>query len=278
MKGTAATAAGPSAPGGDDDDPAGPPPDEGGSDSDHASDDSDGANTDSSSESNRRPRSRSPRRYGAAGCTAAKVEHNLASGASTGSFAFCWNKWFSWVIDIDALRWGASFITPVPPWLDDFDGSVGSACKPRVRDVLIEDCYPAPVCIGPAMCAHGIGIACAIAGAWAVQHLHNIFQLRCVRCEGTDEAASCAQREGLNDRGAPVRGRWQLPGDDQAQCPVPDFTVDRPETAAQHHPPVVRPWQFLLLSPELSREHVELRLVVPCTVQAAVAAIVQVRG
>ena len=88
VKGTAATAAGPSAPGGDDDDPAGPPPDEGGSDSDHASDDSDGANTDSSSESNRRPRSRSPRRYGAAGCTAAKVEHNLVVGLLQGRLPF----------------------------------------------------------------------------------------------------------------------------------------------------------------------------------------------
>ena len=112
---TARADAGPVPPDHGDDDPKGPPPpDDEDDDSDRDSDDCADDSSAHSSGSNRRPRSRSPRRYGAAGCTAASSGHANDSEDCRVLVAAAGNKWFSWVLDIDALCWSAGFITPFP--------------------------------------------------------------------------------------------------------------------------------------------------------------------
>ena len=275
---TARADAGPVPPDHGDDDPNGPPPpDDEDDDSDRDPDDCADDSSAHSSGSNWRPRSRSPRRYGAAGCTAASSGHANDSEDCRVLVAAAGNKWFSWVLDIDALCWSAGFITPFPAWLSPHKGSEALTCQhPAPSDLLRGS---AQLSAGGVfdLWSRWLRTACTVVCTCVGRLKLSRAKWRCVRCKGADEATRFVRRDDSQGEAAQGRAHPRLPRDEPEHYGVPDLLVDRPETAAQHLPPVLRPWQFLLLSPELSREQVELRLAVPCTVQSAVEAISQVR-
>ena len=62
-----------------------------------------------------------------------------------------------------------------------------------------------------------------------------------------------------------------------AQRDIPQFQVDRPVFVQQPNARVHREWHFLLLGPELSKEHVAVRLSVPCDVPTAAAVVNEAR-
>ena len=112
---TARADAGPVPPDHGDDDPNGPPPlDDEDDDSNRDSDDCADDSSAHSSGSNRRPRSRSPRRCGAAGCTAASAGHANDSAACRVLVAAAGNKWFSWFL-ISMLFAGVLALSPLFP-------------------------------------------------------------------------------------------------------------------------------------------------------------------
>ena len=101
---------------------------------------------------------------------------------------------------------------------------------------------------------------------------------RYLRCHKGNDGDSAGHRHQQVNEGTGHRPR-QYPVSPQrlAQRDIPQFQVDRPVFVQQPHARVHREWHFLLLGPELSKEHVAVRLSVPCDVPTAAAVVNEAR-
>ncbi|CAE7233696.1 unnamed protein product [Symbiodinium necroappetens] len=230
-----------------------------------------------------RPRSRSPRRYGAAGCCAA---HLRQKSPFTGP----------------ADMWICSLLKHAPPrepcndtpvYVGKVHGPLSGVCwsivtngtecmkrywgnadfnsfKPTcpeletARQLRLASCM---VCCLRALCVVVCVETAALSWcAWA-------FVARCFVAKGQDSLGSQAPQAARDERNAQLLRTPTQGPPSPLQSPTPDFQIDHPATGQQPRPLVVRHWTFVVLYPQHSREDVVVPLPAPCHVQQAINAV-----
>ena len=224
-----------------------------------------------------RPRSRSPRRYGAAGCC---IDHPKSS--STGP----------------TDMWICSLFKHAPPWelCNDTPVNVGMAHEPFLgvcwsfASQGLERCWSksafscsklmcqelqldlyARFTLYMVFCLRVLfAFVCAEIAAAALSWCTCVFAAHCIVAKGQDTLGPQAPQAARDTRNAQLLRTPSQGPPSPLQSPTPDFRVDHPAAGQQPIPQVVRHWTFVVLYPQHSREDVAVQLPAPCHVQQAI--------
>eukprot|EP00439_Symbiodinium_sp_Y106_P031357 s772_g3.t1 len=234
-----------------------------------------------------RPRSRSPRRHGTAGCQAVAGQFSKQRWPSDFPFppkqveplhrcdfaAGFADMWCRCVFIGCAFAEGHTSTTPVD------DGPL-SRCLPRrmVSEVPCKLCGQ----VGPALDIdlHVIILLLQIVEAWALAYCGAAFVVSwagVIACKGPSAASSQGRREETCAANPLGTDEGPLDYDGPAQRPPPRLQTPAPITVPQIPGDRGCHWHFVLIGPEICQEHVEVVLPVPCTIPGAIAAIAEVR-
>ena len=216
----------------DDDDRPGadsdPEPDQDGDSSDRGH-----VSSSSSRSSPRRPRSRSPRRYGAAGCCLSKepiVDKLMCHTIAQVDMCTCWNS------NDDVQTWDSHRCTPV----EACDVKCGNRKQTQAGHVFL------------------LGVCWAY--WWALLCLE--CTVKAIGCKGVDAPGLASYEQELHTT-PPTE-----PPPPYQRAP-PDLAVEQPEVAPQPQPPTQMQWCFVLLTARVCKEFVNVVLPVPSTVGRA---------
>ncbi|OLP98061.1 hypothetical protein AK812_SmicGene19515 [Symbiodinium microadriaticum] len=224
-----------------------------------------------------RPRSRSPRRYGAAGCC---IDHPKSS--STGP----------------TDMWICSLFKHAPPWepCNDTPVNVGMAHEPVLgvcwsfASQALKRCWSkcafscsklmcqelqlylyARFILYMVFCLRVLfAFVCAEIAAAALSWCTCVFAAHCIVAKGQDTLGPQAPQAARDARNAQLLRTPSQGPPSPLQSPTPDFRVDHPAAGQQPIPQVVRHWTFVVLYPQHSREDVAVQLPAPCHVQQAI--------
>ncbi|CAE6968585.1 unnamed protein product [Symbiodinium sp. CCMP2592] len=215
-----------------------------------------------------RPRSRSPRRYGGAGCTTKlschdgypfpihmSAKHAPIAGEAFGRHLGTAN------LDLGDFR----FLPFSKPF--HWQATLGTARLTQEPDILVRF------------------VVCYV---WAIECLIEAlvcFHLVLTVVQGVGAPRACKGHDGPGTSATPAAREahqearlYAPPGAyrDAYQREPPDFEA-QPAIGQAVIPPVFRPWHFLILTPEYAAEEVAITLHVPCPLSTAVAAIAEAR-
>eukprot|EP00439_Symbiodinium_sp_Y106_P069886 s3161_g12.t1 len=217
-----------------------------------------------------RPRSRSPRRFGAAGCTLRTVltswkpPFKACPSLGFAGMWVCWN-FFEVVHAVDTHNLTSADDGPLD-WVSDM--RTGAACLP---DPCLQWSHFPPwlfYMYGP----RGLGVREAAPnpagrGAFAlfaVLAWRQLCKATCRPCKGNDvpDTGRPYSRTPASDANRPG---WDFENETRpVQRPPPRVLAAPPDFVQQPAARVIRTWHFVVLGPDLSKEHIEIQLHLPC--------------
>ena len=217
-----------------------------------------------------RPRSRSPRRFGAAGCTLRTVltswkpPFKACPSLGFAGMWVCWN-FFEVVHAVDTHNLTSADDGPLD-WVSDM--RTGAVCLP---DPCLQWSHFPPwlfYMYGP----RGLGVREAAPnpagrGAFAlfaVLAWRQLCKATCRPCKGNDvpDTGRPYSRTPASDANRPG---WDFENETRpVQRPPPRVLAAPPDFVQQPAARVIRTWHFVVLGPDLSKEHIEIQLHLPC--------------
>ena len=273
-------------------DGGGAPPDDGPDDDPHEDDDESEAEDDqslsagspcapNSTSGSRRPSSRSPRRYGGAGCLASTGPSSVLALFGVLSECGFAGKWRCSFANGDVLLEDSCILTSADDGLPEgaawglnclagilsfamLSWMLGNAFGPFLFEVSLSGTR-----LTTKRSAHYRDDAgCAVVGGGPVCAKGND-----VTDSGRPYAGDASSRATLQGRSpCPTQGRRPV------QRAAPDLLVDRSDEEGAQAAVVRRTWHFLVLGHELSKEFVALQLAVPCALPHAVGRVQAARA
>ena len=234
-----------------------------------------------STSGSRRPSSRSPRRYGGAGCLASTGPSSVLALFGVLSECGFAGKWRCSFANGDVLLEDSCILTSADDGLPE-GAAWGLNCLAGILSFAMLSWM-----LGNALGPFLFEVSLSGTRLTTKRSAHYRDDAGCAVVGG---GPVCAKGNDVTDSGRPYAGdassratlQGRSPSPTQGRRPVqraaPDLLVDRPDEEGAQAAVVRRTWHFLVLGHELSKEFVALQLVVPCALPHAVGRVQAARA